>query len=185
MKRIKYLIKSNLDLIFYILYCIVILSVAYIFDRFFQMLMFILFFETIQNCFKKRFHADTLFPEEPIKAVKYCKIITIIIEIIYLYFCKDLNTSIYSNLVVIFLIASTNALIEFYCERIITKICRLRNLEDLKILCQEAELSDIATNRMILHFVERKSYQEIADIEFVDSESVRKSILRSKKKIFS
>lgn len=185
MKRIKYLIKSNTDLIFYILYSVGILAIAFVFDRFFQMLMFILFFETIQNCFKKRFHADTLFPDKPIKAVKYCKIITIIVELVYLYYCKDLNTSVYSNLVVIFLIACGNSLLEFYCERTIVKMCRLRNLEDLKMLCEEAKLTPLATNRMIMYFIEKKSYSEIASIEFVDDETIKTSIKRSKKKIFS
>ena len=185
MKRIKYLIKSNTDLILYILYSVAILALAFALNRFFQMLMFILFFETIQNCFNKRFHADTIFIDEPIKAVKYCKIITIVIELVYLYFCKDLNTSIYSNLVVIFLIATINALLEFYCERTIVKKCRLKNLDSLLILCEEANLTQLATNRMIMRFVEKKSYEEIADLEFVDVETIRKSIMRSKKKIFS
>jgi DNA-binding CsgD family transcriptional regulator len=36
---------------------------------------------------------------------------------------------------------------------------------------------------MIMRYVERKSYDEIADIECVDPETIRKSILRSKKKL--
>ena len=102
-------------LIGYTLYCIGLLALSYFMDRFFQMLMFILFFNLIQNSFLKRFHADTLFEGEPIKAVRYCKVITLVVELIYLVLCKDLDISIYSNLLIIFLIAFINALLQFYC----------------------------------------------------------------------
>ena len=72
--------------IIYILYCLLMLVLAFAFNRFFQMLMFILFFEVLQGCFAWRFHADTI-ESDPIKAVKYCKLITVGIEIIYLIFC--------------------------------------------------------------------------------------------------
>lgn len=54
----------------------------------------------------------------------------------------------------------------------------------MKELCQKANLSKNATDRMILRYVENKTYQEIADLECVDVDSIKKSIMRSRKKIF-
>lgn len=166
-----------------IIYNIILLAFSYFLDRFFQMLMFVLFFSFIQNCFNYRFHADTIQPN-PIKAVKLCKIITIIVEIIYLIFCKDLDVSVYSNLLIIFGIAFANCLLEFSLENFFIKKDCLKDKETLLKLCNMANLSETATNRMIMKYIENKTYQEIADIEYVDIDTIKKSINRSRKKIF-
>lgn len=57
------------------------------------------------------------------------------------------------------------------------------NKDDLLKLCSEAGLSELNVNRMVLRYVERKSIQEIADIEFVDSYTISQSLYRSRKKI--
>lgn len=98
-------------------------------------------------------------------------------------FCKNLSASIYLNLCIIFSIALANALIEFYAEKTVINVASLHDFEALTRLCNEAKLTDNATKRMVMRYVERKSYDEIADIECVDPETIRKSILRSKKKL--
>lgn len=177
---LKYYVK---DYIVYIIYNIVLLTLAFVFNRFYQMLIFILFYDLIQNCFRYRFHADTVV-ENPTKAVKYCKIITIVVEIIYLITCTGLDISIYSNLAIIFLITSTSCILEVSLEYFIIKNDCLKDRTKLLELCKRANLTYSATNRMIMKFIENKSYQEIADMECVDIETIKKSILRSKKKIF-
>lgn len=166
----------------YVLYNLILLAVAFFFDRFFQMLMYVLFFNLMMNCFRYRFHASTIIKDN-IKAVKYCKLITLCVEIVFMIFCKNLSASIYLNLCIIFSIALSNALIEFYAEKTIINVASLHDFEVLTRLCNEAKLTDNATKRMIMRYVERKSYDEIADIECVDPETIRKSILRSKKKL--
>lgn len=171
------------SLITYLIYNAILLTISYFLNRFFQMLIFVLFFEFIQNCFRYRFHADTI-EKEPIKAVRLCKVITIFVEITYLIFCDNLDISVYSNLFIIFLIAFINCLLEFSLENYIIKDSYLTDRDKLTELCQKAKLSKNATDRMILRYVENKTYQEIADLECVDIESIKKSIMRSKKKIF-
>ena len=171
------------SLITYLIYNAILLTISYFIDRFFQMLIFILFFNFIQNCFMYRFHADTI-EDNPIKAVKLCKIITIAVEIIYLILCKDLDISIYSNLFIIFLIAFINCLLEFAFENYFIKKDVLKDKDKLLMLCEKAKLSNNATQRMLMRFIENKSYEEIANIECVDVESIKKSISRSKKRIF-
>lgn len=177
--RLKLIEKKTI----YILYCILILLIAYLFDRFLQMLLFILLFDFIQNCFFKRFHSDTIY-DNPILAVKMCKLITIVIEIIYMIFCKELDVSLYSNLFVIFSISLTSCIIELSLEYVVIKVDCLKNKNKLLFLCERAKLTQNATDRMVLKYIEHKTYQEIADLECVDIDTIKKSINRSRKKIF-
>ena len=116
-KLILFKIKGLLS---YILYNAILLTFSYFVGRFYQMLLFVLFYNTFQNCFRYRFHADTI-QHDPIKAVRLCKIITICVEIIYLMLCKDLDVYIYSNLFIIFLITLLNAILKFSLEIVIIK----------------------------------------------------------------
>lgn len=181
-KKMQLKIRLLKNRIGYILYCITILIIAYFFDRFFQMLMFILFFDFLQNCFFKRFHAESI-TDDPIKAVRYCKIITIAVEIVYLIFCNKLDISLYNNLFIIFMVATSNALLQFFLENIVIRKVKLSDLETLTSLCNKAHLTEIATKRMIMRYVEKKKIKEIADIEKVEIETIKQSIRRSKRKI--
>lgn len=175
--------KLLLNRIGYILYNIVMLLNAYFFNRFFQMLLFILFYNTIQNCFKYRFHSDTLFPDNPIKAVRYCKLITFVVEIVYLAFCKDLDVSIYSNLFVIFIICFMNALLQFYCERTLVTKDIFSDKDKLVQVCKDNKLTDIAINRLVKHYIEKKTIYEIALEEQVEDITIKQSIRRSKRRL--
>lgn len=177
--RKKLLIKM-LD---YILYNIIILIISFIFNRFFQMLIFILFYNTIQNCFYYRFHADTIFPNEPIKAVRYCKLITIVVEIIYLLFCKDLNVSVYSNLLIILIIAIINSLLQSFCEKLVINNSHLKNYSSLKRLLDINNISQINQKRIIDHYIYNKTIAEIAAQECVEEQTIKQSIRRTKRKL--
>ena len=143
--------------------------------------MFILLFGTVRKGFNYTFHADTLYPEHPIKAGYMCKLITFVVEITYLIFCKELNVSVYSNLFVIFTIALISALLQFYLERVLS--FKYLTKEDIIIRGKEVGLSQEAINRLILRYVDHKSIQEIADIEYITMEAVKQSLRRSRRKL--
>lgn len=171
------------SLLIYIIYNILLLTVSYFLNRFYQMLLFVLFFNFIQNCFHYRFHADTI-QSDPIKAIRLCKVITILVEIVYMCLCGNLDISIYSNLFIIFSIATANCLLEFSIENFVIKKDCLKDKDKLLYLCQKANLTQNATNRMIMKYVDNLTFQEIADKECVDVETIKKSINRSRNKIF-
>lgn len=177
---LKYRIKN---ILIYLIYNIILLTIAFLLNRFYQMLIFVLFYSFLQNCFKYRFHAETII-EDPIKAVRTCKIITIFIEIIYLIFCYNLDISIYSNLLIILLITIINCLLQLLLENFMVKQDVLKNKEKLLNLCRKVKLTKNATDRMFMKYIDNKTYQEIADIECVDVETIKKSINRSRNKIF-
>ena len=84
-----------------------------------------------------QFHADTLFPDDAIKATKMCKIISIIIEVFYLIYCKNLNITIYANIFIILFIAFVNALLEFALRNIIIK--KLNRRENILSIVENDE----------------------------------------------
>lgn len=170
-------------ILIYVIYNIILLTISYFLNRFYQMLIFILFYDSIQNCFRYRFHADTI-QHNPIKAVRLCKLITISIEIIYLMFCKNLDVSVYSNLFIIFMITLCSCLLQLSFENLFVKADMIHDRDKLLVLCQKANLTQNATNRMVMKYINNKTYQEIADIECVDVETIKKSINRSRNKIF-
>lgn len=170
-------------LITYLIYTTILLTIAYFFNRFFQMLMFVLFFSFIQGCFYYRFHADTIV-KDPIKAVKLCKLITVGVEILYMIFCNNLDISLYSNLAIIFGIAFVNCILEFSLEKFFIKQDCLKDKDTLLELCRRANLTKNATDRLVMKYIDNKTYQEIASIECVDIDTIKKSINRSRKKIF-
>ena len=59
----------------------------------------------------------------------------------------------------------------------------LKDKDKLKFLCTKAHLTQNATNRMMMKYIENKTYQEIADLECVDIQTIKISINRSRKKI--
>lgn len=179
----KLLVKLKIKgLITCFIYNAILLTISYFLDRFFQMLMFVLFFELMQSSFKYRFHADTIV-DNPIKAIRYCKIITIIVEIVYLIFCNNFNISLYSNLFIIFGIALFSCILELSLEFCLVKQSQLKDKETLLRLCTKANLTENAKNRMVMKYIDGKTYREIADLECVDIETIKKSINRSRNKI--
>lgn len=72
-----------------------------------------------------------------------------------------------------------------YIEYKYVKYCNIRNIDKDTLVkkCREANLSEDAINRMVLKFIEHKSNQEIADLECVEAETIKKSISRSRKRI--
>ena len=170
------------SLISYIIYNLILLVVSSFLDKFVQMLFFVLFFNIIQGCFKYRFHADTI-ENNPIKTMKLCKFITIFVELIYLMICTNFVLSLYSNLLVITIIALLNCFLEFLFRISNINSNDFKNKENLLFLCKKANLSELATKRMLMKYVENKTYQEIANLEYVEVDTIKKSINRSRNKI--
>lgn len=146
------------------------------------MLVFIMCYEFIQGSFKYRFHADSI-QKDPVKAVRLCKLITICVEAIYLILCNNLDVSIYYHLLIILTIAFINCIVEFCLEHLMDKYSMLKDKDTLIYLCNVHNLTEDAKDRMIMKYIDGKSYKEIADIYCVDEDTIRKSINRSRHKI--
>jgi len=185
-KLSKAKLKVKLSLLFqfleFTIHCIVMLSIAYLFDRLIQMALFILLFSVIQNCFKIQFHADTLFPDDAIKATNICKVISIVMEIFYLIYCKDLVVTIYANIFIIVFIAFVNALLEFSLRNIIIKKLNKREIilsivendeEKIEALCNSKGLINLSET---VYLFLNNTVEETADILEIDNKTVQRRI---------
>lgn len=181
MKKLKR--KLLIELLLFVLHCVLIVLFASLFNRHLEMIMYLVCSKSISLCFNKQFHADTLFDNEPIRSTKWCKIITIIVELLYLYMCKKYNLSIYSNLFLILVISVISGLLQFFLERVIVYESKLRNKDTLLILCAEANLTQEATNRMVMRYIDKLKVREIASIEYVEEKTIKESLRRSKRKM--
>lgn len=130
------IIKEHLD---FILNCVIILLISLLFDKFFAMLLFILFLGSIKSCFKIEFHADSLFENEPIKAVKYCRLISIGVELLYLFVSSNIVLSLYINIFLIFALTLVNSLLELSLETIIIKNSMPRRQQILEIVANDED----------------------------------------------
>lgn len=180
MSKLKW--KLLIKKLIFILHVLILLFISYLFDRLIQMLFFELLFNLIQDSFKYRFHSDTII-NNPGKAVKVCKMITIFVEMLYLYISVSFHISIYSNLLIILLISFSNALFQFYILKTATFNSKLKDKNKLLEMCKEANLTKLATQRLIMKYIENKSIKEKADIEGVEEGTISMSLMRSRNKL--
>lgn len=148
------------------------------------MLIFIICYELIQAPFKYRFHADYIQANYS-NAVKLCKLITVTVELIYLALSTVLDISIYLNILLVVYTATLSCFLEYGLKYIVNHKEILKDKTRLIELCNARKITKVACNRLILKYVEGYTYQEIADMECVDIETIKKSISRSRKKLFT
>lgn len=169
----------------YIAFNIIMILIAHVFNKQLGMILFVVSYNLIQQCFNKRFHSDTIIKNNAIKADFYCKVITIVVEIIYLIICIKATITIYLNIFIILSFCFASFLLQFCFERIMVKKNNINYIsKNLLIeMCKEANLTPLTINRMVLKYVEHKTYKEIATIEYVDESTIKKSINRARKKL--
>lgn len=176
----KLLLNKLKNILIYVLYRIATIVIAILFNRLFELLVFLIAFRVIRTCFNKQFHADIL-TESAIRAVRLCRLISIMIEAIYLIICINTNISIYSNLIIVISITTLSALLQFFLERNIVNKSILKDKSRLLAICEEHKISSEATNRLVLHYIDNKTINEIASAECVNPETIKQSIRRSKR----
>ena len=163
----------NLSLIFLI---------AYLFNRWFEMLVFTLTYNIIRCEFTKAVHGND-FTTSHNKAIRLCRLITFIVQFISIIFLMTINLSKYLNIFLACVLGIINFILKYYIEREFSFELKLRNEKDLKKLCNDFKISQNAYNRLYMRYIQKLSISEIADIECVDELSITQSIRRSRKKI--
>lgn len=178
----KFRLKIALNWLVYIIHLIILFAIAYAFNKLYQMIFFECLFLLFQNCFNYRFHSDSII-NDPIKASKWCKIITCCVEIMYLTMVVSFRLSVYFNLGIIIIIVLINSLIQCYIVSKEKLSNTLTDKEQLILKCKDKGITNLATNRLILRYIEHKSIKEIAQLECVEQGSIAISLMRSRKKL--
>lgn len=176
----KLVLNKLKNILIYVLYRIATIVIAILFNRLFELLLFLIAFRLVRSCFNKQFHADIL-TESSLKAVRLCRLITISVEMMYLIICINTNITIYSNLIIVISIAALSYFLQYFLERNIINKSILKDKSRLLSICEEHKISLEATNRLVLHYIDNKTINEIALIECVNPETIKQSIRRSKR----
>lgn len=81
------------------------------------------------------------------------------------------------------IIVLINSLIQCYIVSKEKLSNTLTDKEQLILKCKDKGITNLATNRLILRYIEHKSIKEIAQLECVEQGSIAISLMRSRKKL--
>ena len=112
----KIILKSKIKNRFYdILYLIILFLFAYLFNKWFEMLIYYISYSIIRNEFSKAIHGSD-FTNSAYKGIKYCRYITLGVQLISLIFIINTNSSKYVNLVLALSLGIINFFAKDYLE---------------------------------------------------------------------
>lgn len=136
-------------------------------------------FFVMRQVFGKSYHADSVLA---------CTTLSVIVFTIATRLPLPQWLSILCNVFIGCMVAYVMYMWYYYAQYVTKEEIVIRSgmkREDLIYLCERANLTKLATDRMLLKYVEGKSTKEIAVIEGVELESIKSSIRRSRKAIQS
>ena len=158
MKKIlfKFRLKNILlDLMFYS----IIFTLAYLFDKWFEMLVYVLAYTLIRNEFTKQVHGKD-FTESYSKGIKYCRYITFSIQLISLIFIINVDLSKYINLILAFILGIINFFAKDYLEfYVTTKIVFYKGMTEDDI---PKDLVGIEKEIVLQYYIKRYKLDKIA-----------------------
>lgn len=153
---LKYKIKNILlDLLYYV----IVFVCAYFFNKWFEMFCYILTFTIIRGEFTKAVHGSD-FTESHTKAIKYCRRITFVVQIISLIFIISVNISKYINLILAVILGFINFFVKDYIEfHITTKLVFFKGMSE-----DDIPMDLVGTERIIMvqYYVKRYKLDKIA-----------------------
>lgn len=97
-----------------------VLCIAYIFDKLFETIIFILTYGLIRCDFTKMIHGSD-FTKSAHKGIIYCRIITFLVQTISIIFIFKINISKYINLILAFLLGVINYIGKCFIEKCVKK----------------------------------------------------------------
>lgn len=115
----KIILRNKIrDISFTTIYLLIVFAFAYLSNKWFEMLIFILAYTLIRFEFSKAIHG-TDFTSSSYKGIIYCRYITFIVQILSLIFIKNINISKYINLILAFILGIINFFAKDYLEYIV------------------------------------------------------------------
>lgn len=156
---------------------------AYIFNKPYEMFIYIITYTFVRNEFTKAVHGKD-FTSSYAKGIVYCRIITIVVQTISIIFLININISRYVNVLIGILLGIVNFFAKDYLEyHIVKNNLWLMNEETLDGLCVKYNLSDTARKRLKLRYIDKLKMKEIAQIECVEQDSIEEYFRILKKRL--
>ena len=160
----------------------IILVVAYLFDVLLEMSLFIIYYYFIKGLFTKQFHADTI-AKSANQAVILCFTITFLTQLIFIFLLVSFDLSFYFNIYLGIALGLFSYILQDYLEKVLINKSILKDKDKLLEACKNANLSNLATNRLILKYIDGLKIKEIAELENVEEITILQSIRRSRRKL--
>ena len=137
---------------------LVIFILAYIFDKWLEMLIFITSYTFIRLEFTKMIHGKD-FTNSYAKGIVYCRIITLVVQVVSLFFLIKLNISKYANILLAVLLGVINFFAKDYLEYKVKKTIFFKGMskEQLPI-----DLKGVEYDIMYQYYVKRNKLEYIA-----------------------
>ena len=152
---LKFRIKNlMLDLMFYA----IVFTLAYIFNKWFEMFTFVLTYTLIRLEFSKAVHGKD-FTESYNKGIKYCRYITFSIQIVSLMFIISIDVSKYINLLLAVTLGIINFFAKDYLEFYIHKIKFYRGMSENEL---PKDLIGVEREIILQYYVKRYKLEKIA-----------------------
>lgn len=149
--KFKNLLK---DLLFYL----IIFVLSWIYDKWLVMLSFICTYTIIRSEFLKAVHGSD-FTDSPSKAIKYCRIITFIVQVLSIIFMINIDISKYVNILLAFILGVINFFTKDYLEYALRKIVFFKGM---KVDDIPKELKGIEYEIIYQYYVKRYKIDKIA-----------------------
>lgn len=146
------------NLIISLLYLLIVLIIAFIFDKLAEFLIFMFTYTIIRDDFTKAIHGSD-FTNSAHKGIVYCRIITTIVQLISIIFLVKINTSKYINILLSVLLGVINFLAKDYLEH------KVKNIKFYKGMLAEnipEELVGIEYEIIYQYYVKRYKLDKIA-----------------------
>ena len=152
----KYHIRNIILDLFY--YSIIFLS-AYLFDKWLEMLCYVIAYTLIRSEFTKAVHGSD-FTESHTKAIKYCRRITFVVQLASLIFIISVNISRYVNLMLAVVLGYLNFFVKDYLEfYVVSKLVFFKGMSE-----DDIPVDLVGTERtiMVQYYVKRYKLDKIA-----------------------
>lgn len=165
---IKYLFHS-------ILQTICVFTFAWFHDCIVEMAIIYSCFFVFRPQFNKQYHARSTW---------LCTIYTIIIFYVISLITPNKSISVLAVVLFTYFINYVSFLVKDYLDlKHPPKTLKNITIEELKILCEQFNISDLGYNRLKLRYIDKKTMKEIAAIENIELKSVEMFFSRTRERL--
>lgn len=159
MKLNSIIFKNNFkDFIYDFGTYLIIFILAIIFDKWLEMLMYIVTYTIIRMEFTKAIHGKD-FTNSYSKGIVYCRIITLVVQIISLFFLIKVNISRYGNMILALVLGVINFFAKDYLEYKIKRLVFFKGMSKEQL---PKDLLGIEYEIMYEYYVKRNKLEYIA-----------------------
>ena len=157
LKRVLFEFRFK-NIILNVLFLLIVFTFAYLYDKWFESIIYILTYTIIRSEFTKAIHG-TDFTKSSYKGIKYCRYITFIVQVISIIFIITIDISKYINLLLAFILGIINFFAKDYLQYKMYKVVFFKGMRVDEL---PKDLKGIEYDIMYQYYVKRYKLDKIA-----------------------